>query len=177
MRVESGLLTPTNHTAASIAGRGIMQANKAAASAFLRTLEDAAVSAAATMSVQASAGSSRSTPGVSSDRTSRSVPGADAGGSAAPFISTDDEEASRTIDEIMAQARGWEAYFITHAPGEWFRNAESRAAFAEIYGEKALVTLDWTLTVPVNRDPTWVTKVELDDTGKPIPHAPTISEG
>jgi hypothetical protein len=150
-----------------------MQAYKAAGSAFLRSLEDAAVSAAAT---PASAGGSRSTPGAASVRTSRTVPGADSGGGAKPFVPGNSREAAQTIDEIMARARGWEAYFISHAPGEWFRDAESRAAFAEIYGEKALVTLDWTLTVPVNRDPVWVTRVEVDDSGIPIPHAPRISE-
>jgi hypothetical protein len=63
-----------------------------------------------------------------------------------------------------------EIEFKTHAPGEWIRNDAMRAKFAEIYGEKALVTLDWTGTVPDNVDPTWVTNVEVDETGRPLPN-------
>ena len=174
MRVESSLLMPTNLPDASIASRGIMQANLQARVTFAQTLTDAAET---TASEHTSAVTGRTSPGESTDRGSRYVPGSDSVGTVTPFGTSRDSETVREIDKIMAQARGWEAYFITHAPSEWFRNAESRAAFAEIYGEKALVTLDWTLTVPVNSDPTWVTKVEVDETGIPIHNAPSISEG
>jgi hypothetical protein len=63
----------------------------------------------------------------------------------------------------------WHAYFLTHAPGEWWKNQNARAKFAEIYSETALVTLDWLGTVPENMDPTWVTKWPVDATGKPLP--------
>ncbi len=60
-------------------------------------------------------------------------------------------------------------YFRTHQPGEWFFNPTMRELFAQTYGEKALVTLDYTGTVPENEDPTWVTHVQLDSSGKPFP--------
>lgn len=49
-----------------------------------------------------------------------------------------------------------EAYFMTHAPGEWCQRPLSRAAFAEIYGNTALAVLDSTGKVPKNMDPIWV---------------------
>jgi hypothetical protein len=65
--------------------------------------------------------------------------------------------------------KGMSVYFRTHQPGEWMYNPAARAAFAELYGAKALVTLDWTGTVPDNVDPMWVTKVPVDATGRPLP--------
>ena len=65
---------------------------------------------------------------------------------------------------------GWRVYFMTHQPGEWWLNEGARAKFAEIYGERALVTLDYTCTVPENvLDPMWVTNLPLDEDGRPLP--------
>lgn len=62
-----------------------------------------------------------------------------------------------------------EVAFKTHAPGEWMRDSGARAKFAEIYGEKALTTLDWTGTVPEHMvDEHWITWQKLDETGKPL---------
>jgi hypothetical protein len=61
-------------------------------------------------------------------------------------------------------------FFLTHQPAEWRNNPEIRAAFAKLYGDKALVTLDWTGTVPENiLDTVWVTHVPVDSTGRPFP--------
>jgi hypothetical protein len=57
-----------------------------------------------------------------------------------------------------------EVYFMTHAPGEWMRDAGARAEFVKIYGATALVTVDHHGTVPRNMDPVWVTKSENTDT-------------
>ena len=180
MRVESSPFNLPNLAGASIAARGISNAEKSGADTFVEFLASktqSAGAAAAPGTGEASRPSaSRTTPGASSGRTSRSVPGNESETSAPPFSGPDGGEAPREIDEIMARARGWEAYFITHAPSEWFRQSEARANFAEIYGQKALVTLDWTLTVPVNYEPAWVTNQPVDDSGKPLPCRHTISE-
>jgi hypothetical protein len=63
----------------------------------------------------------------------------------------------------------WVDYFKTHAPGEWWDNQRTRAQFAETYSDAALVTLDWTGTVPENIDPVFVTKCAVDASGKPFP--------
>jgi hypothetical protein len=60
-------------------------------------------------------------------------------------------------------------YFKTHQPGEWMYDPRTRAAFAEIYGEKALVTLDWLGTIPENDDPIWQTRQAVDGNGVPLP--------
>jgi hypothetical protein len=70
----------------------------------------------------------------------------------------------------------WHAYFLTHAPGEWWKNQNARAKFAEIYSETALVTLDWLGTVPENMDPTWVTRWPVDSTGKPLPRSSSMKD-
>lgn len=60
-------------------------------------------------------------------------------------------------------------YFLTHQPAEWADNPEIRASFAELYGQKALVTLDWTGTVPENvLDEVWVTHTAIDAIGRPL---------
>lgn len=63
----------------------------------------------------------------------------------------------------------WRDYFMTHQPGEWWQDAATREIFAGLYGSKALVTLDYTGTVPENEDAKWVTSVPLDAAGKPFP--------
>lgn len=65
-------------------------------------------------------------------------------------------------------------YFYTHQPGEWWNDPGLRALFAETYGDKALVTLDYTGTVPENQDPEWVTHVPLDASGRPFPKVWTL---
>jgi hypothetical protein len=60
-------------------------------------------------------------------------------------------------------------YFMTHQPADWMYNEKARAEFAKIYGEKALVTLDWDGTVPENNDPVWVTKRPIGPDGIPLP--------
>jgi hypothetical protein len=61
------------------------------------------------------------------------------------------------------------AYFMTHQPADWMNSDKTRAEFAKIYGEKALVTLDWDGTVPENIDPVWVTKRAIGPDGRPLP--------
>ena len=63
----------------------------------------------------------------------------------------------------------WRDYFCTHQPHEWCNDSTARQHFAQIYGDKALVTLDYTGTVPENVESVWVTHVPLDASGKPIP--------
>jgi hypothetical protein len=63
----------------------------------------------------------------------------------------------------------WRDYFMTHQPGEWWKDEQTRQIFASMYGSKALVTLDYTGTVPENEDAKWVTNVPLDAEGKPFP--------
>ena len=65
----------------------------------------------------------------------------------------------------------WRSYFLTHAPGQWWFNPVARARFAEIYGDRALVTLDYTGTIPENIDPNFVTNAPLDSAGKPFPRS------
>lgn len=74
---------------------------------------------------------------------------------------------SRT--QTTYQPDGWRDYFRTHQPAEWWKDPATRKIFAQIYGGKALVTLDWTCTVPENTDPKWVTHMQLDASGRPIP--------
>jgi hypothetical protein len=62
----------------------------------------------------------------------------------------------------------WKDYFCTHQPLEWSNNPVAREHFAAIYGDKALVTLDYTGTVPENVESVWVTHVPVDASGKPI---------
>ena len=67
------------------------------------------------------------------------------------------------------------AYFMTHQPAEWMENDRARTEFAKIYGEEALVTLDWDGTVPENVDSIWVTKRPIGPDGRPLPNNITSS--
>jgi hypothetical protein len=64
---------------------------------------------------------------------------------------------NRLVTDVVGSS-SMEVYFITHAPGEWMRDAAARSEFVKIYGADALVTVDRHGTVPKNIDPTWVTK-------------------
>ena len=57
-----------------------------------------------------------------------------------------------------------EVYFVTHAPGEWMRDAQSRIEFEKIYGAEALHIVDCHGTVPQNIDPVFVTKPAAEST-------------
>jgi hypothetical protein len=61
----------------------------------------------------------------------------------------------RSVIDVDA-ASELEAYFMTHAPAEWYKDAKSRAAFSQIYGTAALAAVDSTSKVPKNMDPIWV---------------------
>ena len=76
-------------------------------------------------------------------------------------------ETSRT--QTTYQPNGWRDYFRTHQPAEWWKDPDTRKIFAQIYGDKALVTLDWTCTVPENTQSVWVTHVPVDASGRPFP--------
>jgi hypothetical protein len=67
------------------------------------------------------------------------------------------------------QPDGWRDYFRTHQPAEWWKDPATREIFAQIYGAKALVTLDYTCTVPENTQSVWVTHVPVDASGRPYP--------
>jgi hypothetical protein len=51
-----------------------------------------------------------------------------------------------------------EAYFITHAPGEWWHDPATRTEFATLYGSQALLALDATGRVPDNIDQNFTTQ-------------------
>ena len=61
----------------------------------------------------------------------------------------------RPVVDVNASSE-LEAYFMTHAPGEWSKDPMSRAAFAKIYGNTALAVLDATGKVPKNMEQVWV---------------------
>jgi hypothetical protein len=61
----------------------------------------------------------------------------------------------------------WKDYFMTHAPAEWITDGEARDKFVQVFGAKALVTLDWTGTIPEHIEAIWRTNVALDSDGQP----------
>jgi hypothetical protein len=71
-------------------------------------------------------------------------------------------------NEAWGPMSGMRAYFYTHQPGEWMFNSALRQEFARIYGEKALVTADWTFTVPENVSSESVSTRVVDETGRPL---------
>jgi len=58
---------------------------------------------------------------------------------------------------------------MTHQPADWMYKDNARIEFARIYGDNALVTLDWDGTVPENVDSMWVTKRAIGPDGRPLP--------
>jgi hypothetical protein len=74
-----------------------------------------------------------------------------------PFGKFDMNSRLRQVVDVKA-ASETEAFFMTHAPGEWWHNPAMREVFAKTYGNQALAILDATGTVPANMDPTWVTR-------------------
>ncbi len=81
-----------------------------------------------------------------------------------PFGTFDpNSRVNRLVTDVIADSP-MEVYFVTHAPGEWMRDAGARAEFVKIYGADALVTVDRHGTVPRNMDPVWVTKSANTDT-------------
>jgi hypothetical protein len=73
---------------------------------------------------------------------------------------------NRLVTDVIADSP-MEVYFMTHAPGEWMRDAGARAEFVKIYGAAALVAVDRHGTVPRNMDPVWVTQsVNADTLGR-----------
>jgi hypothetical protein len=115
-------------------------------------------SAALTESTTTESGSSERTRGTSESAStgSRVV---------TPFDNTATDETPTSGDKKAE----WRDYFRTHAPSEWWTNDTARGHFQEIYGDNALVALDWTCNVPENIEPNFVLHVPLDPTGKPIP--------
>jgi len=84
-----------------------------------------------------------------------------------PFGTYDpNSRVNRLVTDVIADSP-MAVYFMTHAPGEWMRDAGARAEFVKIYGADALVTVDRHGTVPRNMDPVWVTKpVNADTLGR-----------
>ena len=81
-----------------------------------------------------------------------------------PFGTYDpNSRGNRLVTDVIADSP-MEVYFVTHAPGEWMRDARARAEFVKIYGAAALVTVDRHGTVPRNIDPVWVTNSANTDT-------------
>jgi len=70
----------------------------------------------------------------------------------------------------------WRDFFMTHSPTEWIQNLATRDRFEALYGAKALVTLDYSGTIPENVNPAWVTSVAVDEDGKPLPHPVAVTE-
>ncbi len=163
--------TVAETSASSIGSRGIAKQSGRSSGEFAGTLAAAASRLTVPASVTPSGGADAVTQylrtGVSPDAAktgTRSDSQQTAQPPTNPFAA-----AAADYPVVNVGGSGMEVYFKTHAPGEWWQRPAARAAFAELYGEAALVTLDYTGTVPENMDPTWVTKVPVDASGKPLP--------
>jgi hypothetical protein len=166
VRTELQIVRGDVAPAASIASRGVAR-NAGRASEFSGSLAVAAneLAGSGRAPSQPSGGVSQRqpTPSVSSDDPVRPEREQSRGRNGLA-----DFPSGRSVVDVPA-ASEMEAYFLTHAPAEWSSSPEARAKFAEIYGEPALVTLDWLGTVPNNMDSTWVTSKALDASGRPYP--------
>jgi len=81
-----------------------------------------------------------------------------------PFGTFDADSIDKRICVDVSGSCPMEVYFVTHAPGEWMRNAARRIEFEEIYGAEALHTVICHGTVPNNIDSVWVTKPAAEPT-------------
>ena len=79
-----------------------------------------------------------------------------------PFGTYDADSIDRRIGFEIFGSCPMEVYFVTHAPGEWMRDAQSRIEFEKIYGAEVLHIVDCHGTVPKNIDPVWVTKPAVE---------------
>ncbi len=85
-------------------------------------------------------------------------------------------EQPRLVVDVGGRSE-WEDFFLTHQPADWMRSDAARQEFAKIYGNQALVTLDYDGTVPRNVDPTWVTTRPVDSSGRPLPGSNPLLTG
>jgi hypothetical protein len=177
--VRTEFMNMTGMAASSLAGRGVAgvrgasQSRQASEAQFQRTLSsisDADSPAESVNTADPATTSSnwrdthtRAIIDSSSQGSGRSAT-AQSGGLATKLFGPDQNQ-NVGLDEDAE----WVDYFKTHAPGEWWDNQRTRAKFAETYSDAALVTLDWTGTVPENIDPVFVTKCAVDASGKPFP--------
>jgi hypothetical protein len=72
-----------------------------------------------------------------------------------PFGQIDYAHPNRNVVDVQASSE-MEAFFMTHAPAEWYKNAKDRAAFVDLYGTAALAVVDNTSKVPKNMESVWV---------------------
>ncbi len=173
MRTE--FLNMSGPATSSIAGRGVARQSERPEGKFSRSLVaatqqvDAEAAAAAPVRKTAPPGSrDANIPSRISGSSEGSSRAAEPSSVAANPFAAD----SRQVMDVGGGSE-WVAYFRTHAPGEWAADPRARERFAETYSDAALVTLDWTGTVPENMDPAWVTHCPVDSTGKPLPRVPS----
>ncbi len=126
-----------------------------------------------TMAIDAVMESQRQSAGATSQQTSKDNHGSTSTIQTpfGPIERTGPGAPSGGSEPILDEMR---VYFITHQPGEWIHDQATRDAFAKLYGEKALVTLDWLGTVPENNDAMWQTHEAVDANGFPIPKKITL---
>ncbi len=148
----------------SAVARGIAQKSESTEGKFSHSLASATAQVNASVREPVATSRDAQTPSVSttSEASSRTSPAA-----TNPFAAE-----TRQVLDVGGDSE-WAVYFSTHAPGEWASNPAARTKFVETYSEAALVTLDWTGTVPANMDLNWVTSCPVDSTGKPLPRVPS----
>ncbi len=193
MRADIQNINSFVNSGASIAQRSASASNKAAAGIFTQTLaaassalsEDSKRAVSSQVNHSALSRFLHATPlALNSDaapadsRTQRGTANSGSTSSSGTRIVTPFGEysgSSRTAagntfvdNKAWGPLSGMRAYFYTHQPGEWMFNSVLRQEFAKIYGQKALVTADWTFTVPENVSSEWVTTREVDETGRPF---------
>jgi hypothetical protein len=174
--VKTEFLNAAGLAASSLAGRGVMQSRQTNEALFQHALS-------AATEEQKTAAEAKTTDAVATrsiwrDEHSRGV--IETGSQSADRSAATDTTGSGTgstglfgpdqnQNVGLGESAEWADFFKTHAPAEWSSHAVARAKFAETYSPEALVTLDWTGTVPENIDSNFVTRCEVDASGKPLP--------